>query len=68
MLLPGPDLHCAGPLAIWRFFSIFLPNISADQKQSPIISERRAPGTVQYGKFRPCQRTNILKRLDESPR
>ena len=19
MLLPGPDLHCAGPLALWRF-------------------------------------------------
>ena len=19
LLLPGPDLHCAGPLSIWRF-------------------------------------------------
>ena len=42
MLLPGPDLHCVGPLALEDFRGIFLPSIGGDQKKvSP--SERRAP-------------------------
>ena len=33
MLLPGPDLHCAGPLAVWDFCYIFLPNVGEGQKK-----------------------------------
>ena len=32
MLLPGPDLHCVGLLALWDFRNIFLPNTGEDQK------------------------------------
>ena len=34
MLLPGLDLHWVGPLALWDFWSIFLPNTGEDQKNS----------------------------------
>ena len=36
MLLPGPDLHCAGPPALWKFRNIFLPNTGEDQKSLSI--------------------------------
>ena len=36
MLLPGPDLHGVGPLALWGFRNIFLPNTGEDQKKSYI--------------------------------
>ena len=49
MLLPGPDLHCAEPLALWDFCYNFLPNVSEDQKKV-LPSEREAPVTVPYGK------------------
>ena len=32
MSLPGPDLHCVGPLLLWDFRNIFLPNTGKDQK------------------------------------
>ena len=32
-VIAGPDLHRAGPLALWRFRNIFLPNIGEDQKK-----------------------------------
>ena len=34
MLLPGTDLHGVGPLALWGFCNIFLPNKGEDQKKS----------------------------------
>ena len=34
----GPDLRCAGPLALWGFCNIFLPDISKDQKKSYQLS------------------------------
>ena len=34
MLLPGPDLHRVGPLALWDFRNIFLQNTDEDQKKS----------------------------------
>ena len=34
MLLPGPDLHRVGPLALWNFRNIFLPNAGEDPKKS----------------------------------
>ena len=33
-VIAGLDLHCAGPLALWRFCNIFLPIIGEDQKKS----------------------------------
>ena len=44
MLLPGPDLHRVGPLALWDFRNIFLPNTGEDQKK--VLSECGAPGTL----------------------
>ena len=38
MLLPGPDLHRVGPLAIWDFRNIFLPNTGEDQEKSHHLS------------------------------
>ena len=32
MLLPGPDLHRAGPPALWEFRNIFRPNTGENQK------------------------------------
>ena len=37
MLLPGPDLHGVGPLTLWDFCNIFLPNTGEDQKM-PYLS------------------------------
>ena len=39
MLLPWPDLHCVGPLALWDFCNIFLPNKGEDQKMSYVGAE-----------------------------
>ena len=33
MLLPGPDLNRVGPLTLWDFCNIFLPNTGEDQKK-----------------------------------
>ena len=44
MLLPGPDLHCVGPLALWDFRNISLPNTGEDQKK--VLHERGAAGIV----------------------
>ena len=41
-----------GPLALWDFGNIFLPNIGEDQKKV-LQFEYWAPGTVSYGKNRP---------------
>ena len=38
MLLPGPDLHCAGPPVLSEFCNIFLPNTGEDQKTSCHLS------------------------------
>ena len=39
MLLPGPDLHCVGPLVVWDFRKIFLPKTSEDQKNFYVSAE-----------------------------
>ena len=39
MLLPEPDLHWFGPLALWDFCNIFLPNKGEDQKKSYMSAE-----------------------------
>ena len=38
MLLSGPDLHRLGPLALWNFRNIVLPNTGEDQKKSYRLS------------------------------
>ena len=38
MLLPGLDLYCAGPLALWRFLQLFQSNIGEYQKMSHQLS------------------------------
>ena len=43
MLLPGPDLHWDGPMALWDLRNIFLPNTGEDHKK--VLSECGTPGT-----------------------
>ena len=40
MLLPGPDLYLVGPLTLWYFCDIFLPNTGEDQTK--VLPERGA--------------------------
>ena len=63
MVLPRPDLHRVGPLALRDFCNIFLPNIGEDQKQ--VLYERGAPGTVPSGKSVPGYCITFIKRLQE---
>ena len=62
MLLPGPDLHCAGPWHVEDF-----RRLSVDQNKV-LPFERKAFGTMPYGKSRPGYCITFLKRLDKSPR
>ena len=39
MLLPGPDFHWVGPLALWDFPNIFLLNTVEDQKKKDLRAE-----------------------------
>ena len=52
MLLAGPELHCAGPLALWEFCNNVLRNISENQKKSSHVSTVSVPrgkaGPVYY--------------------
>ena len=64
MLLSGPDLHRVGPLALWNFRNIVLPNTGEDQKKI-LPFERGAPGTVPYVKSVPGYCITFIKRLDE---
>ena len=64
MLLPGPDLHRVGPLALWDFCNILLPNTGEDQKKV-LPSKRGAPGTVPYVKSVPGYCITFMKKLDE---
>ena len=58
-------LRGPGPLELCGFCNIFLPNIGENQK-NVLPSERKAPGTVLYGKFDPGYWITLIKRLDES--
>ena len=62
-VLPEPDLHIVGPLAVWDFCNIFLPNASEDQNS--LIHERGAPGTVPYVKSVPGYCITFIQRLQE---
>ena len=52
MLLAGPDLHCAGPLALWEY-SLHLPGMYRRKPKNVLPSARGASGTVPYGKSGP---------------
>ena len=47
-VIAGPDLHCAGPLALWKFCNIFLPNVGEDQTKSLDFSEGPLAGTAPF--------------------
>ena len=64
MLLPGPDLHCAGPLHFGDFRNIFLPNIGKSQKNLTICA--RGPGPQD--KSGPGYCITFIKKLDENLR
>ena len=46
--IAGPDLHRAGPLAVWGFCNIFLPSIGEDQKKSYDFSAGALAGIAPY--------------------
>ena len=47
-VIAGPNLHRAGPLALWIFCNIFLPNIGEEQKKSYDFSMESLAGTASY--------------------
>ena len=57
----------AGPLALWDFRNIFLPNTGKDQK-NVLRSERGALGTVPYVKSNFGYCIAFVQRLDEDLR
>ena len=47
--IAGPDLHRAGPLAVWGFLrNIILPSAGEDQKNSCDFSAGLLAGTAPY--------------------
>ena len=64
MLLPGPDLHLVGPLLLWDFCNIFLPNTGEDQKKA-LPFERGAPDIVPYVKSVSSYCITFIKKLNE---
>ena len=69
MLFPGPDLHCAGRLALRRFPQHLSANIGEDRKKSHHLSSGPLAGTVTYYvKSGSGYCITFIKRLDEGPR
>ena len=67
MLLSGPDLHCGGPLALWRFSQHLSAKcrIGEDQKKSHHLSAELLAGTVPfYGKSGPGYCITFIEKLD----
>ena len=64
MLLLGPALHCAEPLALWGI-SLHLSSKCSWRPKKVLLSERRAPCTVPYGKSIPGYYIMFKKRLEE---
>ena len=60
MLLPVPNLHCTGPLALWGI-SQHLPAKYRRRPTKVLPSERGAPGTVPHGKSGPGYRITFIK-------
>ena len=48
-VIPRPDLHCAGPLAL-RGFLQHLPAKYKSRPKNPTVGEQ-GPGTEPYGKY-----------------
>ena len=66
-VIPGLDLHCAGPMALWGF-SQHLPAKYRRRPKKVLTSERGAPGTVPHGKSSQIYCITFIKRLDEGLR
>ena len=64
LFIAQAGLHCLGPLALWGFRNIFLPNIGENPKKV-LRSEYGAPGTVPHVKSGPGYNFTFTKRLDE---
>ena len=69
MLLPGADLNCAGPLALWRFSQ----HLSAKYRGRPKKSHRKSAGPLAdtvpyYVKSGPGNCILFKKRLGEGMR
>ena len=47
-VIAGTDFHRAGPLALWGFCKIFLPNIRKTKKNSYGFKVRPLAGTASY--------------------
>ena len=58
MLLPGPHLHCVGPLVLWDFYNI---SCQVQVKTKKVLYERGAPDTVPYVKSVPGYCIKFLK-------
>ena len=65
MLLPGPDLHRVGPLALWNFRNIFLPNTGEDQKKSYRLSA--GPLACSISQIRPWLLHYVHKKVRGVP-
>ena len=68
-VIPGPDLHSAGPLALWGFLQ-HLPakyKCQVKTKKGPTI-RGQGPGTVPYSKYDGGYCVTSIKSLDEGLR
>ena len=64
--LPWPDLPRVGPMALWVFRNIFLPNTNKDKKKVYLSAEPLVLCDMLYVKSDPggyC--ITFIKRLDE---
>ena len=66
MVTPTYHVIAWSPGHFEDFCNIFPPNVGKDQKIYP--SDRRAPGTVPYGKSGPGYCITFINRLDEGLR
>ena len=69
MLLLGPDLHCAVPLALWRFSQYLSAKYRSIPKKSHHLSSGPLAGTAPYfGKSGSGYCTMLMKTFDEGLR
>ena len=64
MLLPGPDLHCVGLLALSRFRNIFLPTIGENQKKVSPAGAGPLVDTVPHIILNPAQVSALCSQKD----
>ena len=67
-VIPGPDLHYAGPMALWGFLQHLSAKCRKKQKKTNNTIRARVPGTVRYGKSGSSYCITFIKRLNEGLR